>query len=56
MSTLHTLIDREEITARGFHKLLRLAWTITDLQGLSTPGVNEVDVALTLRSDVDRAS
>lgn len=56
MSTLHTLIDREEITARGFHKLLRLAWTITDLRGLSSPGVDEVDVALTLRSDLERAA
>lgn len=52
MSALHNLIDKEEITARGFHKLLRLAWTIADLRGITTPGINEVDTALELRNAI----
>lgn len=51
MSTLHILIEREEITARGFHKILRLAWTIADLRGVSIPGIDEIDTALSLRTE-----
>jgi magnesium chelatase family protein len=54
MSALHTLMDKEEITARGFHKLIRLAWTIADLRGISTPGLDELDIALNLRSQSER--
>lgn len=52
MSSLHNLIDKEEITARGFHKLLRLAWTIADIRGITTPGINEVETALELRTAI----
>ena len=51
MSALHILIEQEEITARGFHKILRLAWTIADLRGTSVPGVEEIDMALALRTE-----
>jgi magnesium chelatase family protein len=53
MSALHILIEREEITARGFHKILRLAWTIADLRGVSIPGVDEIDTALSLRTETN---
>lgn len=53
MSALHILIEREEITARGFHKILRLAWTIADLRGVSIPGVDEIDAALSLRTETN---
>ena len=56
MSTLHSLIDKEEITARGFHKLLRLAWTITDLRGGDSPTLDDIEVALTLRASMEQAS
>jgi magnesium chelatase family protein len=56
MSALHTLMDKDEITARGFHKLLRLAWTITDLKGVTTPTLNELDVALNLRAQSERVA
>ena len=49
MSALHILIERDEITARGFHKILRLAWTIADLRGVLVPGIDEVEEALRLR-------
>jgi magnesium chelatase family protein len=51
MSALHILIERDEITARGFHKILRLAWTIADLRGVTVPGLDEVEEALRLRTE-----
>jgi magnesium chelatase family protein len=50
MSALHNLIDREEITARGFHKLLRLCWSIADLREVAIPGIEELEIAISLRS------
>jgi magnesium chelatase family protein len=49
MDQLHILIDKESITARGFHKALRTAWSIADLKGLSRPGKPEVLAALEMR-------
>ena len=56
MSALHTLMDKEEITARGFHKLLRLSWTIADLKGVTVPTINELEAALNLRSNAERVA
>jgi len=56
MSALHNLIDREEITARGFHKLLRLCWSIADLRGVEIPGMEELDTAMSLRSATELAA
>jgi len=54
MSALHILIEREEITARGFHKMLRLAWTIADLRGVPIPRIDEVETALALRTETSQ--
>ena len=56
MSALHNLIDREEITARGFHKLLRLCWSIADLRAVEIPGMEELDTAMSLRSATELAA
>ncbi len=56
MITLHNLIDREEITARGFHKLLRLCWSIADLRDLDVPGIEELETAMSLRSATELAA
>lgn len=56
MSTLHNLIDREEITARGFHKLLRITWSIADLREVPVPGIAELETAITLRSAIELAT
>ncbi len=50
MSHLHSLIDKEAITARGFHKVLRVAWSISDLRDYDRPGLEEVEIALALRA------
>ena len=51
MSVLHQLIDREEVTTRGFHKLLRLAWSIADLREVEIPQLEDVERALHLRTE-----
>ena len=51
MSVLHQLIDREEVTTRGFHKLLRLAWSIADLRESEIPQLEDVECALHLRTE-----
>lgn len=51
MSTLHQLMDKDEITARGFHKLLRLAWSIADLRQGEIPDLDDVEFALQLRTE-----
>jgi magnesium chelatase family protein len=49
LALLHTLLDSESITARGFHRAIRVAWSIADLSGVPTPGKEEVERALELR-------
>lgn len=50
MAILHALLDKEELSARGFHRTIRLSWSIADMSGVNTPGKNEVERALLLRS------
>jgi magnesium chelatase family protein len=50
MTILHSLLDQEVISARGFHRTIRLSWSIADLKGATVPGKEEVERALTLRS------
>src|SRR6185312_15663309 len=42
-------LERGHLTVRGLHRVLRLAWTISDLSGQETPRPADVDVALQLR-------
>ena len=37
------------LSARGYDRVLRLAWTVADLQGRGQPGSDDVGLALTLR-------
>ena len=50
MSYLHALVDDEKITARGFHKILRVAWSIADLEGHKKPSLDHVERASLLRN------
>jgi magnesium chelatase family protein len=47
------LLDRAmglgSLTARGYDRVLRLAWTVADLRGRDRPGAEDVGLALTLR-------
>ena len=50
MTALHSLLDKEELSARGFHRTIRLSWSIADIKGVIVPGIDEIERALTLRS------
>jgi magnesium chelatase family protein len=41
-------MDLGEISARGAHRIIRLAWTAADLRALPRPGASEVSYALGL--------
>ena len=42
-------LDRGLLTARGYGRVARLAWTLADLQDLGEPGPGQVDLALGYR-------
>ncbi|WP_354642485.1 YifB family Mg chelatase-like AAA ATPase [Kitasatospora camelliae] len=47
-------LERGLLTARGLDRVLRVAWTVSDLLGRDSPGRAEVWTALTLRTGVHR--
>ena len=53
MAFLHAELEDERLSARGYHKVLRLAWTIADRAGVSVPGLPEVESAYQLRQGAD---
>lgn len=53
MAFLHGELDKERLSARGFHKVLRLAWSIADRDGAQIPGLPEVELAYRLREGAE---
>ncbi len=53
MNFLHDELDKEHITARGLHKIIRLAWTLADLHGHPTPILGDVTQAHRLRGGAE---
>ena len=49
MNFLHDELDKERLTARGLHKVIRLSWTLADLSGKAIPTLSEVKRAYGLR-------
>ena len=49
MNFLHDHLDRQLLTARGLHKVIRLSWTLTDLAGRNQPTLEDVMKAYSLR-------
>jgi magnesium chelatase family protein len=47
--TAELALDRGHLTARGFSRVLRLAWTLADLADAGVPAVEHVDQALGFR-------
>jgi magnesium chelatase family protein len=47
---LDTEVHAGRLTRRGAVRVHRVAWSVADLAGVSRPGVDELDVALRLRS------
>ncbi|GAC1607431.1 MAG: YifB family Mg chelatase-like AAA ATPase [Mycobacteriales bacterium] len=50
--SLEQAMDKGVVTARGFGRILRVAWTMADLQGVAVPGPEQVDLALGYRTGV----
>lgn len=53
MNFLHDELDKEKITARGLHKIIRTSWTIADLKGLERPTLTEVVESHRLREGIE---
>jgi len=49
MAFLHTELDEERLSARGFHKVLRTSWSIADSLSNEVPTLDDVKFALSLR-------
>jgi magnesium chelatase family protein len=49
-SELARRVDRGTLSARGYDRVLRIAWTIVDLQGRALPTKDDIDEALQLRT------
>ena len=49
MAPLKTSLERGLLSIRGIDRSLRVAWTLGDLAGRDSPGVDEVSVALSFR-------
>jgi magnesium chelatase family protein len=49
MNFLHDELDKERLTARGLHKIIRLSWTLADLNDNAIPQLADVKRAYQLR-------
>lgn len=49
LALLGAAMDKGLLTARGFGRVQRLAWTLADLAGVPSPGKAEAELALSLR-------
>jgi magnesium chelatase family protein len=49
MAPLRTALDRGLLSIRGVDRTLRVAWTLADLAGRTSPGIQEVSTALSFR-------
>ena len=48
-ASLDRAMDQGMLTARGYDRVLRIAWTVSDLAGQDTPQAADIDVAFQLR-------
>ena len=49
LAPLHRLIERGALTVRGSDRVQRVAWSIADLEGASSPGAEHLEAAIALR-------
>ena len=54
MEPLRTALDRGLLSIRGVDRTLRVAWTLADLGGRTSPGPDEVATALSFREGAAR--
>lgn len=53
MNFLHEELDKEHITARGLHKIIRVSWSLADLHGNKIPTLADVQEGHALRGGID---
>jgi magnesium chelatase family protein len=53
MNLLNIELEKERISARGFHKVLRVAWSIADSAGHVVPDESDVAQAYGLREGLE---
>ena len=54
MDVLRALLERDKISARGYHRLRRVARTIDDLEGREGPiGAGTIESAMQLRATIE---
>ena len=53
MAFLHHELDLERLSARGFHKVLRLGWSIADHRGHARPTLDDIKTAFHLRQGME---
>jgi len=53
MNFLHDELDKEHITARGLHKIIRVSWTLADIHGHDIPTLADVVQAHELRGGIE---
>lgn len=53
MSYLHSEIDNERLSARGLHRVLRVAWSFADAAGHQIPNIEDVEAAYNARNGAD---
>ena len=51
MKPLSDALDRKQISMRGTVRSLRVAWTLADLAGRTSPGLEDVCTALSFRQN-----
>ncbi|MEU8888899.1 YifB family Mg chelatase-like AAA ATPase [Streptomyces sp. NPDC048442] len=49
-------MERGLLTARGFDRVLRVAWTVADLGGHDRPNEADLELALQMRTGIDRGA
>jgi len=50
---LHGEIETERLNARGFHRVLRVAWSIADRDGHEIPTLDDVKAAYAFRTGLE---
>ena len=53
MNFLHMELDKERLSARGFHKVLRVAWSLADSRGHVIPDESDVITAYQFREGME---
>ena len=51
MEPIRVALDRNLLSVRGADRSLRVAWTLCDLAGRTSPGLTDVNTALSFRQD-----